>query len=558
MGVPATIADLVGQQDDLTTLASAVDATGLSDVLSGDGPLTVFAPDDDAFNALTVDDLVNDTELLAAILQYHVVEGELLASDLTDGQTIETLHGDELRVSVRNGTMRINGATVTTADVQADNGVAHIIDRALLENRTAMERLSITATTQTLATVISNTNLASAFADAETWTVFAPIDDALAEIDVSSFTQSELIEILQYHIIDSDKLWPSGDQVRSLEENGGELSLETLQGERITFRQEDGRIVLNGGQATLIPEGLNVYTDDFTNIAHLIDGVLLPEAYRPMLQAVSYDLTAQSNSGAIPNGVAGTATFWELNDAQTLVTLALADGATGTGVSHPAHIHTNSTSSGGNIAYYLTPISGSGGGGTSARVIGVPFDELTNFDGHITIHESVATLGTILSEGDIGSNAAGITQDGLVRPPAPRFTSYTLNTVANNGSVAPNGLSATATFIELTDTQTLARLDLNIDQATGANAVHPAHIHENTVAESGNIVYYLGPIDGSDTDPRSSKVIDASYASLVNFNGHINIHESPSTLGTILSEGNIGANAGGSNAFGNARTGHGY
>lgn len=535
-----TIAELVGEQDNLTTLATAVEAAGLGDDLSGDDPLTVFAPSDAAFEELTVDALLDDTELLTEVLQYHVVSGAAMAGDLEDGQTLTTLQGDELRVSITDGDVQINGATVTTADVEAENGVVHVIDGVLLENRTAVERLSVTAATQTLAGAVETAGLGDAFAGAENWTVFTPIDDAFADVDVGSFSQEQLAQILQYHVIAGDAPITSGDLVSLLDENDSEVSVETLQGESITFRQEeDGSIVLNGGQATLVTDGLDIYTDNFTNIAHLIDGVLLPDAFRPSLRAVSYDLAAQTNDGAIASGVNGTATFWELNDTQTLVTLELTDGITDADVAHPAHIHNNSASEGGGIEYYLTPIDGSGGGGTSARVIDVPFDELTDFNGYINIHESVANIGTVVSQGDIGSNAMGTEQDGLTRPPEPRSTSYTLDANMNNGAVS-DGVPATANFLELTEELTLVTLNLDIDGATGLDVSHPAHIHNS---DGGNIEYYLGPIDGSDTDSRSGKIVNASYSSLVNFNGYINIHESVASLGAVVSQGDIGASA---------------
>jgi uncharacterized surface protein with fasciclin (FAS1) repeats len=559
MEAPSTLADLVGNQDNLSTLAAAVEAAGLGDALSGDGPLTVFAPSDAAFEGLTVSDLTGDTELLTEVLQYHIVQGAVLAEDLSDGETLETLQGDELRVSVSDGTVQINGATVTTADVQADNGVAHIIDGVLLENRTAVERLSVTAAAQTLAGAVETAGLGAAFAGAENWTVFTPTDEAFADVDLTTFSQSELAEILQYHVIAGDAPIASSDLVSLLEDNNGEVNVETLQGEGITFRlEDDGTVVLNGGQATLVPEGLDLFTDNFTNIAHLIDGVLLPEAYRPTNRAVSYDLTAQSNSGAIPNGVNGTATFWELNDTQTVVTLELTDGATGTDVSHPAHIHVNSASEGGGIEYHLSPIDGMGGGGTSARVLDVPFDELTGFDGHINIHESVANITTVVATGDIGANAAGTEQEGLTRVPAPRSAEYALNASANSGSVAPDGVPATATFLELTEALTLVTLKLDIDGATGASVSHPAHIHVNSASEGGGIEYYLSPIDGGDAAARSSKIVAAPFSMLKAFDGYINIHESIANLGIIVAQGNIGANAGGSSSSGGGGTGYGY
>ena len=260
--------------------------------------------------------------------------------------------------------------------------------------------------------------------------------------------------------------------------------------------------------------------------------------------AISYDLTAQSNSGAIPGGVSGTATFWRYGDSQTIVTLELTDGATGASVSHPAHIHNNTAEEGGSIAYYLTPLDGSGGGGTSARVIDIPFDELTDFNGYINIHESVANLGNVVSQGNIGANAEGTPQDGLNFVESPRTTDYDLAANSNGGDVAPDGVPATATFLELTSDMTLVTLDMNLDGATGASVSHPAHIHNNSASEGGNIAYYLGPIDGSDPNSRSSKIVAESYDTLTGFDGYINIHESVANLGAVVSQGNIGANAG--------------
>lgn len=276
-GEPPTVNELLGQRSDLSTLAAAVDAAGLGDALDGDGPLTVFAPANAAFGALTVDALLADPDLLAEVLQYHVVAGSFEAADLSDGQTLATLQGDSLRVTVADGAVQINGATVTTANLRASNGVVHVIDEVLLANRSAVERLSVTAATQSLVDAVVAAGLADAVAGAENWTIFAPTDSAFAGVDVSGLTQEQLAAVIQYHVVAADAPIAAADLVALLESNGGEVSVETLQGESITFRAEaDGSIVLNDGQATLVPDGLDLYTDGFANIVHLIDGVLLP------------------------------------------------------------------------------------------------------------------------------------------------------------------------------------------------------------------------------------------------------------------------------------------
>lgn len=121
---------------DHTTLVAAVKAADLAATLSGTGPFTVFAPTNEAFNALpagTVDNLLKPEmkKDLAGVLTYHVVAGKLMASDLTDGQILKTVQGGELTVTVKEGKVMINGANVTIPDVVSSNGVTHVIDAVL-------------------------------------------------------------------------------------------------------------------------------------------------------------------------------------------------------------------------------------------------------------------------------------------------------------------------------------------------------------------------------------------------------------------------------------------
>ena len=125
---------------DFTTLVAAVEAAGLVETLQGDGPYTVFAPTDEAFAAaledlgLTADELLADTETLASILTYHVVEGEVPAADVVglDGQAVPTVNGADVEITVDGETVMVNDATVTTTDIFATNGVIHVIDSVLL------------------------------------------------------------------------------------------------------------------------------------------------------------------------------------------------------------------------------------------------------------------------------------------------------------------------------------------------------------------------------------------------------------------------------------------
>lgn len=132
-----TIVDVATEAGDFTTLLAAAKAAGLVETLSGPGPLTVFAPTDEAFAAaledlgLTADELLADKATLTSILTYHVVQGEVLSTDLTDGMKAPTVNGAELTIDLTDG-VKVNDATVTTPDVKASNGVIHIVDGVLL------------------------------------------------------------------------------------------------------------------------------------------------------------------------------------------------------------------------------------------------------------------------------------------------------------------------------------------------------------------------------------------------------------------------------------------
>ena len=122
---------------DHTTLVTAVQAAGLAETLSGAGPFTVFAPTNAAFDKLpkgTVEGLLKAGKKadLAKVLTFHVVPGSMKAADLKDGQKLKTVQGQELKVSIKDGVVMINGATVTIADVVSSNGVTHVIDGVLL------------------------------------------------------------------------------------------------------------------------------------------------------------------------------------------------------------------------------------------------------------------------------------------------------------------------------------------------------------------------------------------------------------------------------------------
>lgn len=130
------IVDTAAEAGSFETLLAAATAAGLVDTLKGEGPFTVFAPTDDAFAALpegTVESLLlpENQDQLVAILTYHVVPGKVMSSDLTDDMTAATVQGSEVMIDLDNGVM-VNDATVVSADIEASNGVIHVIDKVIL------------------------------------------------------------------------------------------------------------------------------------------------------------------------------------------------------------------------------------------------------------------------------------------------------------------------------------------------------------------------------------------------------------------------------------------
>lgn len=135
--VEADIVDLAVSTEFLSTLVAAVKAGELVDVLKGDGPFTVFAPTNVAFAKLpagTVENLLKpeNKAQLVAVLTYHVVPGKVMSKDLKNGQKAKTVQGSEVTVTLKDGKAMINNATVTAADIEASNGVVHVIDTVIL------------------------------------------------------------------------------------------------------------------------------------------------------------------------------------------------------------------------------------------------------------------------------------------------------------------------------------------------------------------------------------------------------------------------------------------
>ncbi len=269
------IVDTAAAAGSFTTLLAAADAAGLVDALKGDGPLTVFAPTDDAFAALpdgTVEALFADPEALAAILLYHVVPGKVMAADVTDGLVAETLNGARVTFSTMGGVM-INGANIVATDVETSNGVIHVIDAVILPPAPEAALMDIVDTAaaagsfNTLLAAAEAAGLVDALKGDGPFTVFAPTDDAFAAlpdgtVEALLADPEALADILLYHVVPG--------KVMAADVTDG-LEAETLHGATVSFSTMGGVMINDANIVATDIEASN-------GVIHVIDAVILPPA----------------------------------------------------------------------------------------------------------------------------------------------------------------------------------------------------------------------------------------------------------------------------------------
>ena len=237
----------------------------------GEGPFTVFAPTDDAFAALpdgTLEALLLDpTGALAQILLYHVVNAKALSTDLSDGQVITTLNGQNVTVSIMEGKVYINEAMVTLADLEADNGVVHVIDAVLIPSTTVFDIISASPVHNTLEAAIIAAELDEALAGEGPFTVFAPTDGAFAALpdgildELLKDPTGALAQILLYHVVNAKAL--------STDLSDGQ-TIPTMQGTDVTVSITDGSVYINDAMVVVADiEAAN-------GVVHVISAVLTP------------------------------------------------------------------------------------------------------------------------------------------------------------------------------------------------------------------------------------------------------------------------------------------
>jgi transforming growth factor-beta-induced protein len=267
-----SIVDIAVADGRFTTLVAALQAAGLAETLAGEGPFTVFAPTDDAFAKLpegTVEALLEDIPALTDILLYHVVSGEVLAEQVVALNSAKTLNEKFVEIEVMDGMVYVNDAQVVITDIQADNGVIHVIDTVLLPAESQGSIVDIAVADgrfTTLAAALEAAGLVETLSNEGLFTVFAPTDDAFAKLPegtVEALLEDipALTDILLYHVV-SGKV--TAEEVVALEE------AETLLGENISIRVEDGNVYINDAMVIIT----DIMADN--GVIHVIDSVLLP------------------------------------------------------------------------------------------------------------------------------------------------------------------------------------------------------------------------------------------------------------------------------------------
>ena len=279
---PRNIVQLAQATPSLSILVEAVVAADLVATLSGPGPLTVFAPNNDAFVALlgelgvTKDTLLKDKSLLTAVLTYHVLGAKVEKAGVPLGKAITTLQKDVFKIEAPGGVLTITDgrnrtSKIIATDIQASNGVVHIIDRVMLPaNKTIVQTAQEISAFSILVEAVIAAGLVPTLSGVGPFTVFAPTDAAftaaLTELGVTKpqlFANTALLtKILTYHVV----------RGRVLKAEIPATPITTVQGETFTISPAFVITDQRGRSANII--GTDVFTNN--GVIHVVDKVILP------------------------------------------------------------------------------------------------------------------------------------------------------------------------------------------------------------------------------------------------------------------------------------------
>jgi transforming growth factor-beta-induced protein len=258
-----------------TTLASLLQKAGLVDTLATGGPFTVFAPTDAAFAKVpkaTLDALAADPAKLKAVLLYHVVPGRVTAADVVKLTSAKTAEGRSVAIKVVNGSVFIDGAQVTTPDVEASNGVIHVIDSVLIPKeatpapKTIVQTAVAAGSFKTLTSLLKKAGLVGALQGKGPFTVFAPTDAAFAKVPKATLAalgknKAMLRSVLLYHVVKGNV---SAAKVVTLR------SAKTLNGKAVSIRVNGGNVLVGGARVTTADVKAS------NGVIHVVNKVLIP------------------------------------------------------------------------------------------------------------------------------------------------------------------------------------------------------------------------------------------------------------------------------------------
>lgn len=265
------IVETAANSSQFTIFAEALYDTELDADLSANGPFTVFAPTNDAFNALPsglLESLTNDQ--LTEILQYHVLAGEIASGDLNSSQAVETLSEETIYVTVTDGVVSVNNTTeVISADIMATNGIIHAIDGVILPNsfQNIVEIASKNYELSTLVSLVADAELVSTLEGDGPFTLFAPTNAAFEAVGstLSTLTPEQVVEVLTYHVAPTEAV--STDLMDGMD-------VSTVQGENISVSITNAGVMLNDNA-----DVISVDIQGTNGVIHIIDNVILPPSY---------------------------------------------------------------------------------------------------------------------------------------------------------------------------------------------------------------------------------------------------------------------------------------
>ena len=249
------------------SLVAALTHVDLVTTLQGSGPFTVFAPTDQAFTDAGID-LANfqtqeEKDTLAQILLFHVFDGSVPASAVTDGMMAEMINGDKIAFTNDGTTVTVGGATVTQADVAASNGIIHVIDKVLMPPTDIPTTASGTGIHNTLVNAVVDAGLLSTLEGEGPFTVFAPTDQAFTDlgVDLSTLSQSDLSDILLYHVVGAEV--PASAVTDC-------MSADAANTQPLSFTVGESGVMVNDANV--------IMTDVISSngLIHVIDKVLMP------------------------------------------------------------------------------------------------------------------------------------------------------------------------------------------------------------------------------------------------------------------------------------------